>query len=90
VSAGNYSSGRLSYWGGRHRLDLAVGHGGAYTVIVLFGDGQGLFTRRIEYAGDSLPSCVAIADFNGDRRLDLIAGNSGSSSASVMLNVCLP
>jgi hypothetical protein len=68
--------------------DLAVTNVGTNTVAVLLGDGKGSFGKalnlpvgRAENAGMG----VATGDFNRDGKVDLVTGNSGADTISVIL-----
>jgi hypothetical protein len=87
---------------GDGNLDIAVsdacginptcrGHGGA---SILLGKGDGTFQPHRDYKGGVYPESIAIGDFNGDGKLDLVmANNCGNlaclsqdpSSVSVLL-----
>jgi hypothetical protein len=58
----------------------------AGTVSVLLGNGDGTFAPPFDHAAGSLPTRVAIGDFNGDGRPDVAASNAGSNTVSVLLN----
>jgi len=50
-------------------------------VGVLLGNGDGTFRTAVNYSsGADFPSSVAVADVNGDGKLDLLVGNPGSGS----------
>jgi hypothetical protein len=77
---------------GDGRLDLAVAdqnggngiQGGA--VSVLLGDGKGSFGPAVVYPTGAGPRWVAVGDFNGDGKPDLITANNMSGfSVSVLL-----
>jgi VCBS repeat-containing protein len=55
------------------------------TVSVLLGDAGGNFGAPATYATGAEPSSVAVADFNGDQRLDLVTANQGAGTVSVRL-----
>jgi hypothetical protein len=45
------------------------------TVSILLGNGDGTFQPHVDYVVDSSPVSVAVNDFNGDGRLDLVVAN---------------
>src|ERR1041384_1604031 len=67
--------------------DLAIANSGSANVSVLLGDGSGGFSP----AGGSpisvglTPESVAIADFNGDGKLDLATANWNTNNVTVLL-----
>jgi len=72
------------------RLDLAVSDQRADRAFVLLGDGAGSFgtTNYVVALGGS-PAALAVGDFNGDARPDLVgatASGSNAASASVSLS----
>jgi len=70
--------------------DLAVadgGYGNNGAVGVLLGNGDGTFQAAVVYgSGGASPSCVALADVNGDGLPDLILSNGDSGNVGVLLN----
>lgn len=70
-------------------LDLVVANTGQYaggnTVSILLGNGDGTFQQRTDYGTGVSPFDVAVADLNGDGKLDLATANADSNSASVLL-----
>jgi hypothetical protein len=62
---------------GDGKLDLvAAGQfGTASTVNILLGNGDGTFTQGPSYTGDRSPASIAVADFNGDHKLDFAVAN---------------
>jgi len=69
-------------------LDLAVANyegNEGNSVSILLGDGAGNFKLASSLATGSYPSSVALADFNGDGKLDLAVANFTSSTVSVFL-----
>lgn len=70
---------------GDGRLDLAVLNVGSDDVSVLLGTGDGAFqaTRNRYILGGWQPHTLAVGDFNGDGRPDIVAPSSGSSIGGV-------
>ena len=62
---------------GDGKLDLAVQRRHFYTnsVGVLLGNGDGTFQTVVGYMTGQMPHSVAVADFNGDGKPDLVATN---------------
>src|SRR5262249_51455980 len=48
------------------------------------------FAVQVSFATGTRPTSVAVADFNGDRKLDLVVVNSLSNTVSVLLNTTAP
>jgi Flp pilus assembly secretin CpaC len=71
---------------GDGNLDLAVADTGTSSATILFGNGDGTFTNRVDFPTGSQPSALAEADFNGDNRLDLAIADANGSSVTVILN----
>ncbi len=75
------------------KLDLAVANecgndptcqsGG--TVGVLLGNGDGTFQTMVSYKTGANSASVAVGDFNGDGKPDLVVTNYGSANVSVLL-----
>ena len=57
-------------------LDLVVANFGSNTVSVLLGKGDGTFQPAQNLATGSGPTSLAVGDFNGDGKLDLVTTNS--------------
>ena len=58
---------------------------GSDTVSVLLGNGDGTFLPQATFATGMSPNSVAVGDFNGDGKPDLVVANSGGNSVSVLL-----
>ena len=55
-------------------------------VSVLLGNNDGTFQSAVSYgSGGSLPWSVAVADLNGDGRLDIVISNQGDNTLGVLL-----
>jgi hypothetical protein len=69
------------------KLDLATAgtFGGSSSVNILLGNGDGTFRYGASYPGETSPWPIAVADFNGDHKLDLAIANGEASSISVLL-----
>lgn len=76
---------------GDGKLDLLVANQGGESngdglVAVFLGNGDGTFQTPVTYdAGDSVTSSLAVADFNGDGKADLVVANSGHATVNVLL-----
>jgi len=72
------------------KLDLAVANNGAQynysdnNVSVLFGRGDGTFPTLVNYGVGKYPVSVAVADFNGDDKADIVVAELYSGSISVL------
>jgi len=68
-------------------LDLATA--GSFrsgsSVNILLGNGDGTFRQGASYPGGTVPTSIAVADLNGDHKLDLAIANSEGGSVSVLL-----
>ena len=52
---------------------------------VLLGNGDGTFKSAVTYAVGNGPISVAVADFNGDKKLDLVVVNETDNNVSILL-----
>jgi hypothetical protein len=78
VAAGDFN--------GDGNLDLAVANSGNPgiddgNVSILLGSGDGTFQPALTVAAGKNPFAIAVGDFNGDGRLDLVVANSGINPA---------
>jgi len=69
------------------KLDLAVANFTDNTITLLLGNGDGTFTQAAgsPYAVGHGPFQIAVADFNGDGKLDLAVANSTDGTISILL-----
>jgi hypothetical protein len=89
-SGGNATSLAVADVNGDSRPDLLLvnsGNSGNYTAGVLLGNGNGTFQPVATYStgANSVPSSLAVADVNGDGKLDLLTANFNSNTAGVLL-----
>jgi FG-GAP-like repeat len=73
---------------GDKKLDLVTANAnvGSSGVSVLLGNGDGTFRARTDYATGYTPYSVAVADLNGDNKLDVVTANTGGArGVSVLL-----
>jgi hypothetical protein len=71
--------------------DLAVANLGSDTASILLnttptGAPTPTFATKVDFPTGSNPRSVSIGDFNGDGKPDLAVANSGSNTASILLN----
>ena len=73
-------------------MDLAISDANSNTVDVPLGDGSGGFVATLDdyLPVGSEPLSVAVGDFNGDGKPDLVSANGLSDSVSVLRNTTLP
>jgi uncharacterized protein (TIGR03437 family) len=72
------------------RADLAVANAGepgskAGSVSILTGNGDGTFQVPVDYSVPGNPVNMIAADFNGDRRLDLVLTSTEAGSSFLMI-----
>ncbi|MFI5039934.1 MAG: FG-GAP repeat domain-containing protein, partial [Solirubrobacterales bacterium] len=72
---------------GDGKRDLATANNGSANVSVLLGDGNGTFGAASNFplAPGSHPDALAVGDFNGDGKPDLVTANAVSHDVSVLL-----
>ncbi len=66
--------------------DPTVGDIAGDTLSVALGDGRGHFTSGRDYVGTGQSYSLAIADFNGDGKPDVVTSNIDTDTASVYIN----
>ena len=65
--------------------DLVVSNGGANTVSVFLGTGDGSFQAPKIFTVGTNPGGLTVSDFNGDGHIDFAVANRGSNDVSVLL-----
>jgi hypothetical protein len=69
-------------------IDLVEATGPDVALIV--GNGDGTFQGVLYLAADQNPYALAIADVNGDGKVDIVVANKGSNDITVLLNAPAP
>jgi hypothetical protein len=77
VAIGNLTSGK--------KPALVVSSYSDGTLWVLLNKGKGIFQVSGIYSTDNAPQSVALADFNGDKKLDFVVGNASGQFVTVGL-----
>lgn len=71
---------------GDGKVDLVTANLGntsySYTLSVLINNGGGAFTGSVNYTVGNSPNSVAVADFNGDRKPDLVCANQNPTQVN--------
>src|SRR5436190_2118903 len=65
---------------GKPDVVTANGSGGANSISVLLGNGNGSFASKVDYSTDFSPTAVAMGDLNGDVKPDVVASNGTTVS----------
>jgi hypothetical protein len=73
---------------GDGKLDLAVTNLNAKNVVILLGNGNGMFTATVPVSttggAQTGPSAIATGDFNADGKIDLAITNQGNNTVSIL------
>jgi hypothetical protein len=69
-------------------FDIATVNYGTDSISTFFGFGYGTFSNSITYSMDydSLPSALAVGDFNNDDYLDIAIANYGTNNIDILLS----
>jgi hypothetical protein len=74
---------------GDGKLDLAVAYSNGANVsggvAILLGNGDGTFRAAVNYGAGLEPGAIAVGDFNGDGKLDVVVANYAGGDISVLL-----
>jgi hypothetical protein len=72
---------------GDGKLDLIIANNQGASVTILLGNGDGTFTAALgsPVTVGNGPYAVAVADLNGDGKLDLVTANFGDNTLSILL-----
>jgi uncharacterized protein (TIGR03437 family) len=86
-SGGGPQSVAVADLNGDGKPDIVTANYAANTVTVLMGDGAGGFTPAAgsPFATGTSPASVAIGDFNGDGKPDIVTANAVSNNVSLLL-----
>ncbi|HTN92375.1 MAG TPA: VCBS repeat-containing protein [Sorangium sp.] len=78
---------QVADFNGDGRLDVVTANFVGSSLSVLLGNGDGTLQPAVDYAapGANTPNDVAVADVNGDGRLDLVSANFNGQTLSVWL-----
>jgi hypothetical protein len=73
---------------GDSKLDLLTASLNARTINMWLGTGTGTFGAMTTYSTGiyAPPACLAVADVNGDGKLDVLTANNGNNTLGVFLN----
>ena len=82
---GNATPSVTADFNGDGKVDLAATNTASDSVSVLFGNGDGTFQAKRDFAVGGKPSSVTSADFNGDNKTDLATANLTSGNISILL-----
>ena len=73
---------------GDGNLDLAVANGGASSVSVLLGKGDGTFKAAVDVATGAGPQSIAFVNVNGDAFPDIVTNAPASNAVFVLYGQC--
>jgi hypothetical protein len=67
--------------------NVIANNSGPSIVSVFLGKGDGTFNGQLQYATGNAPVAVALADVNGDGKLDIVAADQQGNAVSVLLGL---
>ena len=65
---------------------MAVANASSNRVSTLLGEGNGAFGVPSTFVASTYPYSIALGEFNGDSRLDVVTANNNSDNVSILLN----
>ncbi|CAF1471689.1 unnamed protein product, partial [Adineta steineri] len=73
---------------GDGKIDIVSANEGANNIGIFLNNGDGTFAAQVTYdtGDDSDPYAVAVGDFNGDGKIDIVSANEDANNIGIFLN----